>query len=207
MTNKEKISLGIAVAGAAAVWFAKRHFGIFGIGDLTAWNKRHLADYFERDMWGGMVVVNTGAVDDRGYYPVDFYTDKLRAYPNFTYLVSPKNIDYLKELCRLYHCKFTIEHGDADYPNVHRVSGIGKAPFKFREGDRVIVHSRKGDFEGVVENYDYNIMTWKPEYDINYDGTRTMISVPESAIELIERASDEEYQRLLRRNKLFYMMQ
>ena len=93
-----------------------------GIGDLTAWNKRHLADYFERSMWGGMVVVNLGAIDKRGYFPVDFHTSDHRfKYPNFTYLVSPKNINYLKDLCRIYHCAFKVEDGEADYPNVYKV--------------------------------------------------------------------------------------
>lgn len=85
------------------------------------------------------------------------------------------------------------------------VSGIGEAPFKFREGDRVLVHGREGDFEGVVENYDYNMMSWKKEYSIEYNGGRTMMGVPESAIELIERAPDEEYRRRMAFNRAIWM--
>lgn len=110
--------IGTAIAGA----IKRKRESTNGIGDLTTWNKQHLANYFERAMWGGIVVVNMGVTDERGYYPVDFHTsDNKFRYPNFTYLISPNNIEYLKELCRIYHCGFKVEHDDSVwYPNLHK---------------------------------------------------------------------------------------
>lgn len=74
--------------------------------------------------------------------------------------------------------------------------------FKFREGDKVIVHSKKnGDFEGTIDNYDYSMTTYLPNYDIETSDGRTVIGVPESAIELISQGDDETYKKLLSRNK------
>lgn len=70
MTNNEKISLGIAVAAAAGVWFAKRHFGVSGIGRIgdrtfkyyphkssTGRAERIFAyePYFGEDVWVGTI--------------------------------------------------------------------------------------------------------------------------------------------------------
>ena len=94
--------------------------GTSGIGDLTAWNKRNLGDFFERTMWNDKVVVNKGAQDDRGYYPVDFIYGGHK-FAGMSCLVSPNNIDYLKELCRIYNCEYIEMRGGAYYPNVHEI--------------------------------------------------------------------------------------
>ncbi len=74
--------------------------------------------------------------------------------------------------------------------------------FKFREGDKVIVHSKKnGDFEGTIDNYDYSMTTYLPTYDIETSDGKSVIGVPESAIELISQGDDETYKKLLARNK------
>ena len=118
----------VGAIGAVVLYFLgkRKKESTSGIGDLTAWNKRHLYNYFESSMWGGRVEVNTGSVDDRGYYPVDFYTDKNGRFANFTYLISPNNIEYLKELCRIYHCDFEIVNEDVSWwwPNTHKVGKV-----------------------------------------------------------------------------------
>ena len=60
---------------------------------------------------------------------------------------------------------------------------------KFQTGDKVIVHSRRGDIIGTITDFDINIMTWKEQAEIDYveDGkTMTMLCVPLSKIEKIK---------------------
>lgn len=60
---------------------------------------------------------------------------------------------------------------------------------KFNIRDRVIVTKRNGEtFEGVISDCDINDTTFDVQYDVEYksnDGIRTMIGIPEEAIELI----------------------
>jgi len=35
--------------------------------------------------------------------------------------------------------------------------------FKFKEGDKVIIRSKKGNFEGTIEDYDYNPVSYAKE--------------------------------------------
>ena len=85
-------------------------------------------------------------------------------------------------------------------------SGVGEAPFKFRECDRVIVRNRDGEilFEGKIIDYDYNMMSWKKEYTVGEDNGQWHMGVPEKNIELIERASDEVYEKAMRSNAMLH---
>ena len=61
---------------------------------------------------------------------------------------------------------------------------------QFHTGDKVIVHSKRyGDFEGIIEDFDINFMTYKENADIKFynDNGRemTMLSVPLSKIEKV----------------------
>ena len=73
--------------------------------------------------------------------------------------------------------------------------------FKFREGDKVIVHSKKGDFEGEISDFDYSVTTFEKQYDVETPDGHTTIGVPENAIELIERGTDEAFQKKRDYNK------
>ena len=57
---------------------------------------------------------------------------------------------------------------------------------KFKTGDKVIIHSRRGDIEGVISDFDTNLMTSEETTDVDYDHngrTMTMIGVPLKALE------------------------
>ena len=59
---------------------------------------------------------------------------------------------------------------------------------KFETGDKVIVHSKKGDIEGVIDDFGTHLMTWEETADVNYmkDGKEyTFLGVPLSKIEKI----------------------
>ena len=122
MKTEHKIIIGLVAAYGAFVY--ARHKGIFGvsgtsgIGDLTAWNKRHLDNFFERNMWGDRVVVYITYEDDRGYIPVDFkYAG--HNYAGASCVVSPNNLDYLKELCRTYNCSYLeVSDWPGFFPNL-----------------------------------------------------------------------------------------
>lgn len=66
------------------------------------------------------------------------------------------------------------------------------AQFRFNNGDKVMVTKRNGEVQnGVIRDADYNLCTYKPQYDVDYekDGrVWTMICVPESAIEEVTAA-------------------
>lgn len=52
-------------------------------------------------------------------------------------------------------------------------------------GTEVKVKMSTGSIDGIVVNGNYNVCTFTPEYDIDYQSnetTRTLIGVPESAI-------------------------
>lgn len=110
--------IGTAIAGAI-----KKHrsqSGANGIGDLTAWNKRHLEDFFENHLRLSKVIVDIAYRDDRGYIPVAFNNDD--GFSMDFCVVSPNNIPYLKKLCLIYNVKYVEIKGDAAYfPNLHRV--------------------------------------------------------------------------------------
>ena len=58
---------------------------------------------------------------------------------------------------------------------------------EFKEGQSVIVTTKKGKIVGTISSIDTNICTWETEYSVDYlkDGkTWTMIGVPARAIEL-----------------------
>ena len=62
---------------------------------------------------------------------------------------------------------------------------------KFQTGDKVIVHTKKrGDIEGVIDDFDTHLMTWEEVADVKYfDKERgkemTMMSVPLKCLEKI----------------------
>lgn len=58
----------------------------------------------------------------------------------------------------------------------------------FKTGDKVIVHRRKGDIEGVITDFDVNFMTYKETADVEYNEngrTRTLLGCPLDKIEKI----------------------
>ena len=60
----------------------------------------------------------------------------------------------------------------------------------FETGDKVVMHTKKGDIEGVIDDFDVNFMTYEETADVKYfDQTRnkemTMIGVPLSKISKI----------------------
>ena len=59
---------------------------------------------------------------------------------------------------------------------------------KFKTGDKVLVHTRKGDIQGVISDFSENFMTYKETADVDFeeDGkTKTLISCPLDKIEKI----------------------
>lgn len=59
---------------------------------------------------------------------------------------------------------------------------------QFQTGDRVIVHGRTQNIEGIITDFGTNLMTWKENCDVDYekDGkTYTLMSVPLNKIEKI----------------------
>ena len=73
--------------------------------------------------------------------------------------------------------------------------------FKFKEGDKVIIHSKKGNFEGTIEDYDYNPVSYAKEYDVLTSVGKIYIGVPEMVIELVSRSDDETYRNKENQNK------
>lgn len=121
MKKSSKIALGVAAGAAALVLLKKKKEGsVAGIGDLTAWNKKHLADYLDRAFLDE-VIVNSAFEDEKGYVPVDFISD---GFVNFTYKISPGNINYLHKLCDTYGVKFVLvndKYRHINIPDLHRV--------------------------------------------------------------------------------------
>ena len=94
---------------------------ISGIGDLTAWNKRQLDNFFDRNMYGDKVIVYKNYRDDRGYIPVDFIYGGYD-YAGNSCVISPNNIEYLKKLCSIYNCRYTESSDSPGYiPNIHKI--------------------------------------------------------------------------------------
>lgn len=57
---------------------------------------------------------------------------------------------------------------------------------KFKTGDKVVVHTRKGDIQGVISDFSENFMTYKETADVDFeeDGkTKTLIGCPLDKIE------------------------
>lgn len=56
----------------------------------------------------------------------------------------------------------------------------------FSVGDRVLVHARKGDFEGTIEDFDTHMMTWEDVMDVKRDSDGfTVMGVPFNKVEKI----------------------
>ena len=66
------------------------------------------------------------------------------------------------------------------------------AEFRYKKGDKVKVTMRGGKvIDGIVHDADYNLCTFEKQYDVDYElngRTRTMMCVPESAIEKVTAA-------------------
>ena len=59
---------------------------------------------------------------------------------------------------------------------------------KFKTGDKVVVHTKKGDIQGVISDFSENFMTYKETADVDFeeDGkTKTLLSCPLDKIEKI----------------------
>ena len=59
---------------------------------------------------------------------------------------------------------------------------------KFKTGDKVLVHTRKGDIQGVISDFSENFMTYKETADVDFEEgskTKTLISCPLDKIEKI----------------------
>ena len=57
---------------------------------------------------------------------------------------------------------------------------------KFKTGDKVVVHTKKGDIQGVISDFSENFMTYKETADVDFeeDGkTKTLMSCPLDKIE------------------------
>jgi hypothetical protein len=82
--------------------------------------------------------------------------------------------------------------------------------FKFHEGDEVTFLKDGKQIDGIISDYDYHMMTWKPTYNIDYmqDGRKmTIIGVSEDNITLKKSGSEEEYQKRFNQNKMIHKMQ
>lgn len=64
----------------------------------------------------------------------------------------------------------------------------------FSTGDKVIVHTKKGDIEGIISDFDTNMMSWDETADVDYykdNGEKfTMLGVPLSRIEKVNENKD-----------------
>lgn len=59
---------------------------------------------------------------------------------------------------------------------------------KFKTGDKVIVHTRKGDIQGVISDFNENFMTYEETADVDFKENgkiKTLISCPLNKIEKI----------------------
>lgn len=59
---------------------------------------------------------------------------------------------------------------------------------KFKTGDKVIVHTRKGDIQGVISDFSENFMTYEETADVDFKENgqiKTLISCPLNKIEKI----------------------
>lgn len=81
--------------------------------------------------------------------------------------------------------------------------------FKFHEGDEVTFIKDGKEMDGIISDYDYHSMTWKPQYSIDYmkDGkTWTVIGIPEDKITLKNVGSEDEYQKRFNQNKMIHQI-
>ena len=73
----------------------------------------------------------------------------------------------------------------------HKANGTYQATSrdgKFKTGDKVVVHTKKGDIQGVISDFSENFMTYKETADVDFeeDGkTKTLMSCPLDKIEKI----------------------
>ena len=109
MTNKEKISLGIAVGAAAVVWFLERKLNASptsGIGDIPAWNKGRIRNFIAYEHYGypERIVIDPTYMDHLGRRLIEAYPDDGR-YSSRTFWVNRENEEYLVELCERYGVK------------------------------------------------------------------------------------------------------
>lgn len=57
---------------------------------------------------------------------------------------------------------------------------------EFQTGDKVVVHTRKGDIQGTISDFDMNFMTYEETAEVDFDDngiTKTLICCPLNKIE------------------------
>ena len=80
---------------------------------------------------------------------------------------------------------------------------------KFQTGDKVIVHGRTQDIQGVIKDFDTNLMTWEETADVDYekdDRTWTLLGCPLSKIEKVQETTFESQMRGIVREALVEMI-
>lgn len=80
---------------------------------------------------------------------------------------------------------------------------------KFQTGDKVIVHGRTQDIQGVIKDFDIHLMTWEETADVDYekDGrTWTLLGCPLSKIEKVQETAFESQMRGIVREALVEMI-
>lgn len=126
MTKKEKISLGIAVGAAAAVWFLERRLntsGTAGIGNIPSWNKRNIENYFFNYINRIPDEVQVWLTDrnEKGYAYVQFIVNDIATRG---FYLSEENIAYLSELCDEYNVEFNAWDGKYWIPSMRVVAPL-----------------------------------------------------------------------------------
>ena len=115
MTKNEKISLGIAVGAAAAVWFLERRLntsGTAGIGDVPVWNRGHIRNWFEYEHYDYpekiAVVMNKPYYIKPGCLEVYSYRDRDAKSWAFgrAFAIKEGDVDYLREMCEKHGIKY-----------------------------------------------------------------------------------------------------
>lgn len=95
---------------------------------------------------------------------------------------------------------YSFENGDEDEETSYDMAQLQKAFQKengtyhakssdgtFETGENVVMHTNKGDIEGVIDDFDINFMTYEETADVKYfdqakNKEMTMIGVPLSKI-------------------------
>lgn len=120
MTKKEKISLGIAVGAAAAVWFLERRLntkGTSGIGWAQAYaSKKRILTYF--DYPGLIDYVYIDLTERKGNY-VDariYFKSRMPA----MFWISKEDARWLSELCDKHDVEFVAYNGNVSLPSLHK---------------------------------------------------------------------------------------
>ena len=101
MSTNSKIAVGLIAAYAAFVWArTKGVFGVSGIGDIPAWNKKHIHDFLAYEHYGypNMIVIDPTYTDHLGRKLVEAYPGEYWRGSNRTFWVNKENEAYLVEL-------------------------------------------------------------------------------------------------------------